>query len=102
MDDAQGEVDHAFELDMDLHRGTQLLDGDAAERVQQAREALLECVGMMTSEVPDAPSLDHVEHVWKLCKAAVAFRNCVRAEFIKADPDLDFPDDLKLKEETVH
>ena len=96
------DTDHLFEITMDLDRSAQLLEKEAADRVQEARDALLKTLGMLTSHVPEEPSMEHTEYVWKMCKSAMLFRNIVRAEFYRAD-GCELPDEFKdAREGTVH
>lgn len=96
------DADHLYEIQMDLDRGTQALDEESADRVREAREGLLQTMGLLTYHVPPEPSMEHTEHVWKMCKAAVLFRNIVRAEFYRAD-GYEVPDAFKdAREGTVH
>lgn len=97
-----------FELYQDLFRSAQTLDGEGAERVETARDGLLTVLGMMSAHVPENPTPDDIVGLTRLAASAVRFRNVIRAEFIKHDPDLKLPEGYDyeqghyIDEETVH
>ena len=91
----------------DLNRSTLTLDDEAAERVEQAREGLLTAIGMMTDGVPTQPTAEDIVGLTRLAASCVRFRNVIRAEFIKHDPDLELPEGFNYEEghydpDTVH
>jgi hypothetical protein len=99
--------DYAFEMNHDLNRSTMTLDDEAAERVEAAREGLLTAVGMMTAGIPKDPSPEDIVGLTRLAASCVRFRNVIRAEFIKHDPDLELPEGFNEAEghydpDTVH
>lgn len=97
-----------FELYQDMNRSTLTLDDEAAERVEQARDGLLMVLGMMSAHIPEKPTEDDILKLTRLAATAVRYRNVVRAEFIKHDPDLMLPEGYDYEQgqyvddETVH
>ena len=80
------DFDHIWEMSMDLERGTQCLEPAAAKRVNKARDALVDVFAMLTTHVPsDSSAENYAEHVWKLCKSGLMFRNVIRAEFAESE-----------------
>ena len=97
-----------FELYQDLFRSTVTLDEDAAERVEGARDGLLLALGMMSAHIPANPTPEDIVGLTRLAASAVRFRNVIRAEFIKHDPDLKLPEGYDYEQgqyvepDTVH
>ena len=67
-----------FELYQDLNRSTITLDEEATERVEQARDALLSVLGMMSAHIPEKPTEDDILGPTRLAASAVRIRNVIR------------------------
>lgn len=77
--------DFGLEIFQDISRSTVTLSDEAAERVEQAREALLTVLGMMTCHVPEEPTEDDIVGLTRLAASALRFRNVIRSCFYEGD-----------------
>ena len=84
--------DQLFEMNHDLNRSTMTLDDESTDLVNNARDGLLTALGMMTSGIPKEPTEEDIVQLTRLVATCVRFRNIIRAQFIKHDPDSELPE----------
>lgn len=92
---------HGDEMHHDLMRGTQAMEPEMADYVEQAREQLLCLLGLITSCVPPSPTDAHAEHAHTAAKTAVVLRNIIRSQFLKSEGK-EIPAAFDRLEGTVH